>query len=113
MFRFFIAWLLSSVALAITTQMAPGYYMDDVRAVLIAAVAIGFLNGAFAVMLQAITSHMSTLTFGLSLLVFNALLILAATKVVPGFNVNGWHPIAWGALILAVVETLVRSVLRD
>jgi putative membrane protein len=113
MFRFFIVWLSSAVALAITVRMVQGYFMDDVRAVLIATVAIGFLNGSFAVMLHHVTSHMGSLTFGLSLLVFNGLLILAASRFVPGFNVNGWHPIAWGALVLAVLETLVRSVLRD
>jgi putative membrane protein len=113
MFRFFIVWLLSSVALVITSKMVPGFWVETVQAALIAALVIGFLNGTLGVLLKVVTFPISVFSFGLFLLVINGMMILLASKVVPGFSVTGMRPAFWGAVVLALLGMLIRSIASE
>jgi len=59
-----------------------------------------------------VTFPISILTFGLFLLVINGLMILVASSLVRGFHVHGFVPAFWGAVVLALLGILIRSVAR-
>ena len=113
MLRLLIHWLLSAVALLITSQFVAGFHVSGLRAALIASLVIGLLNATIGLILKIITFPISILTFGLFLLVSNGLMILAASNFVVGFRVNGFIPSFWGAVILALLGILIRAVTRD
>ncbi len=113
MLRLLLHWLLSAIALLITSQFVPGFHVHGLRAALIAALVIGLLNATVGLILKIITFPISILTFGLFLLVINGLMILAASNFVVGFQVNGFIPAFWGAVILALLGILIRSVTRN
>jgi putative membrane protein len=113
MFRLLLQWLLSALALIITSQLVPGFHVRDVRAALVAALVIGLLNATVGLVLKIITFPISILTFGIFLLVINGLMILAASSVVLGFHVYGMVPAFWGAVVMALLGMVFRAMARE
>lgn len=113
MLRLLLHWLLSALALLITSRLVPGFVVSGLTTALIAALVIGLLNATIGLILKILTFPLSLLTFGLFLLVINGLMILAASSLVPGFRVYGMGPAFWGAAILALLGMLFRAVARE
>jgi len=78
---------------------------------LIAALVFGFVNSTIGLLLKLVTLPVTLITFGLFLLVINALMLLLASALVPGFEVAGFGPALLAAIQLAVLNTIVRHVL--
>jgi putative membrane protein len=113
MFRVLIHWLLSAIALMVTSSLVPGFQVQDLTSAAIAAVVIGLLNATIGFMVKILTFPFAIITFGLFLLVVNASMILMASKIVPGFYVFGFKPAFLGAAVLAVLGMLIRAVMKD
>ncbi|MGA9585938.1 MAG: phage holin family protein [Terracidiphilus sp.] len=113
MFRALIHWLLSAIALMVVANLIPGFIVNDLRSALLAALVIGVLNATIGFFLKVITFPFAILTFGVFLLVINAMMILLAAKIVPGFIVYGWIPAFWGGVVLAILGMLIRALMKD
>ncbi len=113
MLRLLLQWLLSALALLITSEVVPGFHVSGLASALIAAAIIGLLNATFGLLLKIVTFPLSILTFGIFLLVINGFMILVASDLVPGFRVYGWGPAFWGAVVLALLGMLFRALVRD
>jgi putative membrane protein len=113
MLRVLLHWLLSAIALLITSEFVPGFHVSGLTAALIAAAVIGLLNATVGLILKIITIPISILTLGIFLLVINAFMILVASAFVPGFHVYGLIPAFWGAVILALLGMLIKALTRD
>ena len=113
MFRALIHWVLSTIAVIVTAQFVPGFYVNDVRSAMIAAVVIGVLNATLGFIMKVVTFPFSILTFGIFLIVINASMILLASKMVTGLTVYGWVPAFWAAVVLAILGILIRSIMND
>lgn len=113
MLRLLLYWLLSAIALLITAEFVPGFHVTGLKAALIAALVIGLLNATVGLVLKIITFPISILTLGLFLLVINAIMILIASNLVSGFTVNGMIPAFLGAVILALLGMVFKSLARE
>ncbi len=113
MLRLLLHWLLSALALILTSRLVPGFDVQGLRAALIAAIVIGLLNATVGLVLKIITFPISILTFGIFLLVINGLMILVASDIVSGFHVYGFMPAVWGAAILALLGVLFKALIHD
>jgi putative membrane protein len=113
MFRALIHWILSAIALMVVANFVPGFYLNDLRSAIIAALVIGVLNATLGFLIKLITFPFAILSLGLFLLFVNAGMILLAAQIVPGFIVYGWVPAFWAAVVLAVIGMLVRSLMKD
>jgi len=113
MFRALIHWVLSTIAVIVTAQFVPGFYVNDVRSAMIAAVVIGVLNATLGFIMKVVTFPFAILTFGIFLIVINASMILLASKMVTGLTVYGWVPAFWAAVVLAILGILIRSIMND
>jgi putative membrane protein len=111
--RLLLQWLLSALALLVTSKLVPGFVVAGIGSALIAAAIIGLLNATIGLVLKILTFPISILTFGLFLLVINGLMILAASALVPGFRVYGFGPAFWGAVVLALLGMLFRALTRE
>jgi putative membrane protein len=58
-------------------------------------------------LLIILTIPITVLTLGLFLLAINALLILLAAQIIPGFTVDGF----WWALLFGLILSLINSLL--
>jgi putative membrane protein len=113
MFRALIHWVLSTIAVIVTAQFVPGFYVNDVPSAMIAAVVIGVLNATLGFIMKVVTFPFAILTFGIFLIVINASMILLASKMVTGLTVYGWVPAFWAAVVLAILGILIRSIMKD
>ena len=114
MLRLLLKWLLYAVALLITAHVVPGFHLRSMTAALIAVIIIGFLNMTLGLFLKIVTFPLTLLTFGIFLLVINAFILKLAGNVVPGFYVSDWSAAFIGAVVLALLNLLLRLLLdRD
>ena len=113
MLKLLAHWVLSAVALLIVSRLVAGFVVTGIGPALVAAIVIGLLNATFGLFLKIVTFPLSILTLGLFLLVINALMILLASAVVPGFRVYGLVPAFWGAVVLAILGMLFRWIMQD
>jgi putative membrane protein len=108
-----VQWLLYAIALMVVSKIVPGFHVAGLWPALIASLVIGLLNATLGLLLKIITFPISIITFGLFLLVINGLMILLASSVVRGFNVSGFGPAFWGAVVLALLGMVIRAVVKD
>jgi len=101
--------LLSSLAVIIASYLLPGVYVDDFITAVIVAVLLSLLNATVKPLLILLTIPLTVFTLGLFLLVINALIILMADGIVPGFEVHGF----WWALIFSLLLSLINALLTD
>lgn len=109
MFRLLLNWLLNAVALMLIAHFVPGFHVSGFVPALIAALVIGLLNVTLGAILKIITFPLSIITFGLFLLVINALMLELAAKFVTGFTIHGFLAAFIGAVILAIVQMLFHD----
>lgn len=106
-------WLLSAGALMLVAHFVPGIHVSGLMVALIASVVIGLINGTVGWVIKIITFPITIITFGIFLLVINALMLLLAAAVLPGFRIDGFIPALWGALVLSLLNMVIRALLKD
>jgi putative membrane protein len=111
--RLIVNWLLSALSLMIAAYVIPGFEVRDFVSAMIAAVVIGLANATIGLLLKILTFPLTLLTFGLFWFVINALMLELASMFVSGFNVRGLVPAFFGAILLSVVNLILRSLSRN
>ena len=106
--RLLIKWLLSGLAVWIVAHIVPGISVDSAWTALIAALAIGFVNATLGLLLKILTFPLTLMTLGLFWLIINALMLKFASVLVHGFQVNGFLSAFIGAIVLSLVNMLLR-----
>ena len=112
MVKLIVHWVLSALCLLLVARFVPGFFVRGFFTALIAAVVIGLVNGTLGLILKIVTFPLTIVTFGIFLLVINALMLKFAAVFVPGFVVRGFWPAFWGAVILSLLNMVVRAILR-
>ena len=97
--RFLINWFLYALAIAITAYILPGVRLDGIFSALVTAAILGLVNGFLRPVLFIFTLPLTILTLGLFTFVLNALMVLLAAAIVPGFVVTGF----WWAVLFSLV----------
>lgn len=113
MTKWLIRWILSAVALLVVADIVPGFHVRSIGAALLAALVIGFVNATLGLLLKVVTLPLTILTFGIFLLIVNALMLEVSAWFVPGFSVRGFAAAFWGALVLSVIHMLARRLTKD
>lgn len=103
-----INWVLSALAIVAAAYILPGVHVQDFLTALVLAVVLGIINAIIKPILTLLTLPITIVTLGLFALVINALMILLATWIVPGFQVDNF---LW-ALLFSVVLSLINAVLQ-
>ena len=108
--RLLLNWVLSALAVWIVAQIVPGVQVNGALAALIAALAIGFINATVGFVLKIVTLPLTLLTLGLFWFVINALMLELASALVPGFHVRGFLAAFIGAIVLSLVNLLLKAI---
>lgn len=105
-----LKWLLSAIAVMITAYILPGVTVESFWAALIVAVILALFNAVLKPILIILTIPITIVTFGLFLLVINAIIILMTDAMIAGFMVsNFWWALAF-SLIMAVLGSLFDDI---
>ena len=113
MIHLLLVWLLSSIALLICAYVVPGFELAGFGSALIASLVVGFLNATLGFLLKLVTFPISILTLGIFFLVINAVILLLASRLVPGFHIHGFFAAFLGAIVLMLVRMAFRLVMRS
>lgn len=104
-----INWSVSALTILVVAYILPGVSISGFFVALVVALVLGLINALVKPVLVVLTLPITVVTFGLFIFVINALLILLAASVVPGFAVSGF----WGALLFSLVLSVVNFFVRD
>lgn len=99
--------IVGALAVFITAYILPGVALDSYITAIIVAALIALLNITIKPILILLTIPITVVTLGLFLLVINALIILIAAELIPGFAVDGF----WWALLFSFILSLINSLL--
>lgn len=108
--KFIVQLIISTLAVLISAYLLPGVHIRDnsfLTALVVAAV-LSFLNTVLKPIMIVLTIPVTIVSFGLFLVVINALIILLAARIVDGFTVDGF----WWAILFSFILSLVTSVLQ-
>ncbi len=108
MIRLLIHWITSALLLLVVARVIPGFVVRGFFPALVAALVLGLVNATLGLVLKIITFPLTILTLGIFLLVVNALMLMVTSWLVPGFSVRGFSPAFWGALLLSLLQILLR-----
>jgi putative membrane protein len=108
MLHLLVNWLLSAVSLVIVAALVPGIEIEGFGTAMVAAIVIGLVNVTLGLLLKIATFPLTLLTFGAFLIVINALMLKVAAAIMPGFKVRGCLAAVLGAILLGLVNTLLR-----
>jgi putative membrane protein len=111
--RLVVRWLINAVSLLIVAYIVPGFELHGFVAALIAAIVFGLVNGTLGLILKVITFPLTILSFGLFLIVINAIMLKMAASVTPGFIVHTWTAAFLGAIVLILVSTFLHWLIKD
>ena len=101
-------WIISAVALLVTSKIIPGFKVTSFVSALWAAVVIGLANIVIWPLLMFLTLPINILTLGLFTFVVNGIVLKMCAALIKGFDIRGWLPAILGAVVLAIVSTLLH-----
>ena len=100
-----IHWIVSAIAILIAAYLIPGVTVDLLGAIVLAVV-LALINVFLKPIISLLTLPLNIVTLGLFSLVVNALLVLLAAMIVPGFAVAGFWPAFFFAIVISLINWL-------
>lgn len=109
MLGFFLTTLITALSLLVVDLAVPGVNIATFPAALIAALAVGFVNGTLKPVLSTLSIPVNFLTLGAFSLVVNGFCFWLASVFVPGFGVHGLVAFLLGPVVLSFTSTLLNG----
>jgi putative membrane protein len=109
MLLYLLSILATALSLLLVAAVFPGVVLANFPAAMVAAVAIGIVNGIIKPVLFILSLPITILTLGLFSLVLNGICFWLASLVTPGFHVHGFWAFIVGPIVLSVVSTALNN----
>jgi putative membrane protein len=108
---FLLHWGITAVSLWVASQVFRGIKFSSTAALIVTALLLGFANAIVKPLLIVLTLPLTLLTFGLFLLVINALMILLVSWLVTGFKVSSFWTAFFASIFISVLSLLIGAFL--
>jgi uncharacterized membrane protein YvlD (DUF360 family) len=112
LYRTLVVWVGEAVGLTLLAHLIPGLSLNSFAAALALVVVLGIANALLWPILTQSTLRFLTYTFGIGVLLLNALIIWFASKLVPGASVEGLA-LVLTAIGLAAINVVLASLLTN
>ena len=106
---FLLHWAITAFALWAASHVFKGLRFGSTGALVVAALLLGLANAVVRPLLVVLTLPLTLLTFGLFLLVINALVLMLVGKLVHGFHIDGFWTAFWASIFMALLSLLLGS----
>jgi putative membrane protein len=103
-----IKFIVNGFAVYATAYLLSGVTVSSFKVALIVALVLAALNILIKPILLILSLPVTILTLGLFTFIIDALMVILATKLVPGFNVDSFLT----AVVFSVVMTILSFVLH-
>lgn len=101
--EFLAHWGITALSLWLAGFIFHGISFTSKKSLFVSALLLGFANAVIRPIVIILTIPLTLITFGLFLLVINALMMLLVSALVPGFKVSGF----WTAFFAGIFVTLL------
>lgn len=99
--------IITAILVMVIAHFMPGVSVASFTTSIIVAVVLGLLNVFIKPIIILLTLPVTLITFGLFLLVINALMILFCSEIVGGFHVESF----WTAILFSIILSISQSIL--
>jgi len=108
---FLLHWAITAVSLWVASHVFDGLKFSSTGALVVSALLLGFANAIVKPLLIVLTLPLTLLTFGLFLLVINALMMLLVSALVRGFKVSGFWTAFFASIFIALLSIAIGALL--
>ena len=108
---FLAYWAIIALSLWVASLVFKGLRFESRSALAASALLLGFVNALVKPILILLTLPLTLLTFGLFLLVINALTLLLVAAMVRGFRISGFWTALFASLFISILSTAIGSLL--
>jgi len=101
---FLVRLLITALGLWVADQLLPGIAITGTGALIVSALALGFVNALIRPIIFILTLPLTVLTLELFILVVNGISLALVAWLVSGFHVAGLWSATWGAIIVSLTS---------
>ena len=106
---FLLHWGITALSLWVASHLFKGIRFRSSGALAVAALLLGLANAVVRPLLVLLTLPLTVLSFGVFLLVINALMLLLVAKLVEGFKVEGFWTAFWASLFITLLSVVLGA----
>jgi putative membrane protein len=110
---FLVHWAITALSLWLASLVFKGLKFESAGALIISALLLGLANALVKPLLIILTLPLTLVTFGLFILVINALMILLVAWIVKGFKVSGFWTAFFAAIFISLLSILIGSLVSE
>ena len=111
MLRIAVVWLLTGAVFVLLGWLLPGVVLTSPAAALAAAALLGLINALVWPVFAYLALPLAVLTLGMAAIVLNGVAVAFVAYLLPGLEVHGLGTAIGVALVLAVANTILTSLL--
>ena len=102
-------WVIFALIIMLTAWFIPGISVENFISAMLVCVVISLINVFIKPLVEFISLPVNFLTLGLFSLVINALLLMLAGYITPGFEVSGFLNALIGSIILSIFVSIINK----
>ena len=104
---FLAHWGITALSLLVASLIFHGISFSNKQSLFVSALLLGFANAVIRPIVILLTIPLTLITFGLFLLVINALMMLLVSSLVPGFKVSGFWTAFFASIFITTLSFFV------
>jgi len=97
-----------SVSVFLVAHFLPAVHLPGFGTAIVVAIVYGVLNFLLYYLLVFLSLPFILVTFGLFLIVINAILLRLTMMIVPGFRIDGFFNTIVASVLISILNTLIR-----
>jgi putative membrane protein len=107
---FFLQWAATGLSLWLASLIFKGIKFDSAGALVGSALLLGLANAVVKPLLVVLTLPLTLVTFGLFILVINALMMLLVAALIKGFRVSGFWTAFFAGVFISILSIVFGAV---
>ena len=108
-----LRWILNTLILILVANVIPGISFTSLWAALITSIILGLINTLVRPIIILLTLPINIVTLGLFTFIINGLMFWLASTIVRGFEISGFLPAFFGALLYWLLIMGVNYLIKD
>jgi len=108
--NFLVHWAITAFSLWLASRVFNGLKFSSPASLFVSALLLGFVNATLRWVLVVLTLPLSIVTFGLFLLVINALMLMLVARIVQGFRISGFWTAFFASIFISIVALVAGAI---
>jgi len=113
MLYFLIRWAINTIALGVAVLIVKGVHVDGILSLSVASLVIGLLNASLKPVMILFTLPLNIMTLGFFTFVINTIMMLIASQIVRGFDVDGFWAAFVASMFMSIVSFLLNILIKE